>query len=302
MALNVLEFYGYSPSDTSPQVRRLRSSHNCPFVKGKCVKKFRDGTPSGACTVKQATSSPVICCPQRMYADNYRILKDIADIAFGENIPLFPAHVAQRRAQRNPVIAVFGKKWGRELRLPSRGKHGRYFVDWILAYLDQGGHFKEFVAVEVQTIDTTGTYRPEVDHYYRNKSFVGYSTAGLNWENVSKRILPQIIYKGHVLRRERKCRKGLFFVCPSPVHERILVRLGNELLNYEPQPGALTFMWYDLGKEEKPGELRSLTFQGQQTTTVDQVALAFTSPSNLPPKGVYERAILEDIGVGRSNG
>ncbi len=48
------------------------------------------------------------------------------------------------------------------------------------------------------------------------KPFTGYSKAGVNWENVSKRILPQLIYKGYVLRRERLCSKGLFFVCPKP--------------------------------------------------------------------------------------
>ena len=45
-----------------------------------------------------------------------------------------------------------------------------------------------------------------------------YSNAGMNWENVNKRILPQLIYKGHVLRREELCRKGLFFVCPKHVN------------------------------------------------------------------------------------
>jgi hypothetical protein len=31
------------------------------------------------------------------------------------------------------------------------------------------------------------------------------------------------------------------------------------------------------------------------TTTVDQVALAFTSPSNLPEPGVYEQAIRAEL-------
>ena len=62
-----------------------------------------------------------------------------------------------------------------------------------------------------------------------------------------------------------------------------------------PQPGALTFRQYDVGSPVAVGEMRSLEFKGQMTTTVDQVALAFTSPSNLPAPGVYEQAIRAEL-------
>jgi hypothetical protein len=112
---------------------------------------------------------------------------------------------------------------------------------------------------------------------------------------VSKRILPQIIYKGHVLRREPLCRNGMFFICPAPVYERIQQRLGRELLAYEPHPGSLTFCWYNVGPPVASGQLRALLPQGQFTTTIDQVALAFTAPENLPPQGVYEQAIRQAL-------
>ena len=127
------------------------------------------------------------------------------------------------------------------------------------------------------------------------ESFDGSSSAGFNWENVNKRILPQLIYKGHVLRRERLCSKGLFFVCPTQVYSKIKERLGNTLLEYQPQSGALSFMWYEPGAEVSPGQMRSLELQGNFITTVDQVALAFTSPSNLPPSNVYENAIKKAL-------
>lgn len=57
------------------------------------------------------------------------------------------------------------------------------------------------------------------------------------------------------------------------------------------QPGSLTFKWYDVGPEVPPGHIRALEAGGQFTTTIDQVALAFTAPSNLPPAGVYQEAI-----------
>ena len=43
--------------------------------------------------------------------------------------------------------------------MPQRSGHGNYFVDWILAHLTADGMLDGFVAVEVQTMDTTGNYR-----------------------------------------------------------------------------------------------------------------------------------------------
>ena len=192
-------------------------------------------------------------------------------------------------------VAVFGKRWGKELRLPQRKGTGGYFVDWILALIGPNGRLQEFVAVEVQAIDTTGNYRAERNAYLRGREFKGNSTAGLNWENVSKRILPQLIYKGHVLRQEPLCNKGMFFICPKPVYERVQQRLGNGLRPYPLQPGTLTFRWYDLGPEMPAGQRRPLESFGQFTTTIDQVALAFTAPADLPPADVYALAIEAEL-------
>jgi hypothetical protein len=159
------------------------------------------------------------------------------------------------------------------------------------------GKLKEFVAVEVQAIDTTGNYRAERQAHMDGAAFSRNSPAGINWENVSKRILPQLIYKGHVLRREPLCRKGLFFVCPTPVYQKISGRLGGNLLEYAQQPGALTFRWYDLGPDLGQGTHRDVVMEGQLTTTVDQVANAFTSPTNLPAAGVYQQAIESELGI-----
>jgi hypothetical protein len=293
MALRLFEFLGFEPLDQSPAAVDARKNRRCPFLGVECVKRYSDGVPTGACSLKPTTSGPVICCPIRMYADNYHILTDVAESAFGKGIRLV-RRLSEAVCDGRDVL-VFGKGWGKELRLPNRGKGGRYFVDWILALLDTNRDLKEFVAVEVQTMDTTGTYRPEVESLYRGIIPTKGSNAGINWENVSKRILPQIIYKGHVLRREPLCTKGLFFVCPQPVHARIIERLGGTLQAYHPQPGALTFRWYDLADTPSVGTPRPLVFKGQQTTTIDQVALAFTSPGNLPEPRVYEDAIRAEL-------
>jgi hypothetical protein len=190
---------------------------------------------------------------------------------------------------------------GGEVRLPPIGGRGGFFVDWILALVDGSGDLREFIAVEVQSIDTTGIYRKERDAYVAEKEFAGYGNAGINWENVNKRILPQLIYKGHVLRRETLCGAGLFFVCPTPVYEKISVRVGGNLMKYPaPAPGTLTFRWYDVGPEARSGQRRKLVSGGQLTTTVEQLAYAFLSPGNLPPQESYAKAIrakIKSLGV-----
>ena len=303
MALKVTEFFGFSPLD--PAAQSYVSELICPFVDGKCIKPEH-----GACSAEPLTlAEPVMCCPNRMYGDDFLVLKDLAAEAFGSGCTLIkPSEAQDRIAGLGPAltgyeIAVFGKYWGKELPLPRpKGKKASrastYYVDWVLARLNAAGELEEIIAVEVQTIDTTGSYRDQSESFFRGERYTGgtdrspeYSNAGMNWENVNKRILPQLIYKGHVLRREELCRKGLFFVCPKQVYDRIRDRLGGNLHDYRPGQGTITFRSYELGAAGELGSHRPMTLHGQFTTTVDQVALAFTSPMNLPGADVYAAAI-----------
>ncbi len=295
MARKIHEFFGFPAESGGPDARFYRKDELCPFVDGKCIKRIQldsERRICGVCSIKPPTSDPVVTCPQRMYAENYKILREVSEMAFGVSLELRSGDLVMESSHDDDVVAVFGKRFGRELRLPTRGHSGSYFVDWILARIDGNNDLVEFTALEVQTIDTTGNYRDEFRSLSEGSEFAGRSTANPNWENVNKRILPQIIYKGHVLRSERKCRNGLFFVCPTPVYRRIRERLGGDLQEFHPHPGALTFLHYSLGStvDDSTGSY-PLVREGAFTTTIDQVALAFSAPKNLPPAGAYEKAI-----------
>jgi hypothetical protein len=54
-------------------------------------------------------------------------------------------------------------------------------------------------------------------------------------------------------------------------------------------------MRYDVGSVVPDGQIRTLICSGQSTTTIDQIALAFTAPTNLPPAKVYEQAIIAEL-------
>ena len=178
MASKIVEFFGYNPEDRSAAAVQARAKRECPFLGRQCVKTLNDGEISGACTLKPMNGGPVICCPIRLYAKNYEILRDVARIAFGPAVPLLPANAITDKT--GECVAVFGKGWGKELRLPTRGKSGGYFVDWVLARVSAQGDLINFVAVEVQSIDTTGNYRAERETVFSRNSFTRGMSCGKN--------------------------------------------------------------------------------------------------------------------------
>lgn len=300
MAGYISEFFGYRSEDSSETALRAAASGICPFLGSQCTKILsRDQTVSGVCAIRQKTdgSPSVICCPNRLYADDYKMLKTISNDAFRQSLNLYAGRVAVEKArEENGAIAVFGHGWGGELRLPQREGTGSYFVDWVLARLDGAGELIEFTAVEVQTIDTTGNYRTARESLLNRREIVS-DTAGFNWENVSKRIIPQIIYKGQVLQREELCRTGLYFVCPNPIYERVLKRLGGRerLPRFPAQPASIHFVSYDYTEAEiADGFIRPLDVIEEHCTTVYKIQEAF-SALNLPEGNVYRDAIMKSL-------
>jgi len=110
VALRIIEFFGYSPVDKTPEAARIRREHFCPFINTPCTKLLHDGSAGGACSVKQALSGPTICCPNRLYDGNYRILRDVAEIAFGKPANLIPGIDVAQAKHDGRFVAVFGKR------------------------------------------------------------------------------------------------------------------------------------------------------------------------------------------------
>ncbi len=300
MAGYISEFFGFRAEDNSETAKGFASRQLCPILGKQCTKILsRDRIIAGVCSVRQKTqgSPDVICCPVRIYADNYKMLKVIAAKAFSRDLNLYSGRAAVSKAKcEGGAIAVFGHGWGGELRLPQRQGQGAYFVDWVLARLDECGELVEFTAIEVQTIDTTGNYRKARTALIGDRTIVD-DTIGLNWENVSKRIIPQLIYKGQVLQREDLCKTGLFFVCPKPVYDRVINRLGGKekIPHFPTQPASINFIAYDYAASEmNNGEIRPLDIIEEHCTTVYKVQEAF-SAMDLPDGNVYRDAIKRSL-------
>ena len=295
------EFFGYRAEDKSKLAADAAEKKVCPFLGGQCTKLLsRDHLISGVCAIRPVTDGlpTTICCPIRIYADDYKMLHEIAKDAFKREYNLYAGRAAVSKAQKEGgAIAVFGHGWGGELRLPKRQGSGSYFVDWVLARLDENRQLCEFTAIEVQTIDTTGNYREARNGLLSGREIIK-DTVGFNWENVSKRIIPQIIYKGQVLQREDLCKTGLYFVCPETVYNSVLKRLGGKekLAKFPSQPASIHFIAYDYDKtvENVDGTIKPLKLIEDHCTTVYKVQEAF-SAVDLPEGNVYRDAIMHSL-------
>lgn len=302
MAGTISEFFGYRAEDRSSKALKAATDKKCPFLGTACTKVLgRTRTISGVCAIRQksAGSPSVICCPNRIYADNYKMLYTISKMAFQQELPLYSGRTTVEKAKKEGgAVAVFGHGWGGELRLPQRSGIGSYFVDWVLARLDGEGQLVDFTAIEVQTIDTTGSYGAAQKALKKDRTIIS-DTVGLNWENVSKRIIPQLIYKGQVLQREELCKTGLYFVCPTPIYDRVLLRLGGKekIPAFPTQPAAIHFVAYDYVEElgtVANGEIARLDIIEEHCTTVYKIQEAFSAVS-LPEGNVYGDAIRRSL-------
>jgi hypothetical protein len=80
-------------------------------------------------------------------------------------------------------------------------------VDFVLADVDEGAHeirrvaevarrIRQFVSVELQAVDITGSYLPAYVAITNNRRMATPPSFGINWANVRKRFISQLIAKG----------------------------------------------------------------------------------------------------------
>lgn len=306
VAGNIYEWYGYRASDTSAVAADAALQQHCPFLHGPCVKK------GGVCSVTPtASGESVVVCPCRLYFDGHRLLRQIADNAFGQftldrgadGLPtLQPGSHARAAAaiSGNHQVGVFGQGlWGGEIKLPpAMPGAGGYSVDFTVVVVAPDGDLVGFVAVEVQSIDTTNSYRTSLTALLQNNRQIVQSGFGMNWENVNKRILPQLIVKGLMLQAEGLCTSGMYFVTPEPVYQRVMLRLGgpDRLRRLPKQPGSITFIRYEYdfanAVDGSPVDMNQLE---PVTISTSDLSLAFITPEHLPRSGAYETLIMQKL-------
>lgn len=178
----IVEFYGESVIDESVEWDRVTREQNCPFTSKKCF-KIRKSSPEisiGTCTISHSDNDMIIC-PNRLLERNQ---------AFFDCICLLDDH---KHGNELHVI--------REVPIPGG------ILDYVLV-TSNNGVVEDFIGIEFQTMDTTGTVWGErqrllidlgvVDVDYDNpvkKSF------GMNWKMTAKTTLMQIHHKANTFNR-----------------------------------------------------------------------------------------------------
>lgn len=283
---DIVELFGYRADDTSPAAVTAWKSQLCPFTSGTCTKTNHDksiiyGTCSVSSGVSQAEGSEIIVCPKRLYAEKHAIFSHALESAWpGQAKTLIAGGTlaemkARALAADNPVVA-FGQGSGKEMQTNSMS------MDWVLqSYTKNGGALvpQDFIGLEIQSIDITGNYRDNWDAYKRMKEggtvqSVPNSGHGLNWANVHKRLIPQIIRKGNIYAKIDRC-AGFYFIVPDAVYKKFEEVIGNVPTAGAPGRENLSVITFRLGKNAPDGQHRKLELVRQVHYPLGGVAAAF---------------------------
>jgi hypothetical protein len=76
-------------------------------------------------------------------------------------------------------------------------KHSIGNVDCVIADIDENNRVKDFISIELQAVDVTGSYRPAYDALLNSKVMDSKPSYGFNFANVYKRFVTQLIAKGY---------------------------------------------------------------------------------------------------------
>lgn len=292
---DLVEIFGYAPDDLTPSVRSLWNLGACPFINKACSKSNHDSSiVYGTCSVTTAFGDCIIC-PNRLYERNYTTLRAVAEDAFGKEprFVLFDEYIKLRN-EAGPFVVALGQNSGKEVKI------GRSLsMDWVLARIEDN-QLIEYVGIEVQSIDITNNYR---DAWYAYKNLahstqtIPPSEHGMNWANVHKRLIPQIIRKGVVYSSSRLVKAGLYFVLPDIVYCKFEDIIGADIpLLAEKGPNALTIHTYDLSEATGHGNQRTLVAKRKIRVSLDEFAQRFISGPNLPSGENLDAAVKRILG------
>lgn len=153
--------------------RNVISKQQCAYLGKKCIKnrKSQSDIAIGTCTVKYGNND-IIICPHRLL-ENSKIFIDC--------IHLLTLHEP-----------------GNELHIVSEVSVPGGSIDYFLVSARQG-KVKDFVGIELQTMDTTGTVWPERQRFLAEKGLphekIENKPFGMNWKMTAKTILVQLHHK-----------------------------------------------------------------------------------------------------------
>ena len=176
-ATKVAELYGL-PTAQPQNWKAVTTAQQCPFLNRKCLKN-RKSEPEiiiGTCTMMYGREpQPVMICPFRLLERNQ---------IFTDCIHLLKLHEPGNELRIVAELAVPGGS-----------------IDYCLVSV-RGGRPRDFVGIELQTLDTTGTVWPERQRFLKRhkipvkrRDTTAVKPFGMNWKMTAKTILVQLNHK-----------------------------------------------------------------------------------------------------------
>jgi hypothetical protein len=173
----ILELFGI-PTARRVNWRAVVEAQHCPYLERKCL-KVRKSEPEvsiGTCTLRYGREGePVIVCPFRLLERRQ---------VFTDCLHLLTLHEPGNEFHIIPEVSVPGGN-----------------IDYCLTSV-KAGKVKDFVGIELQTLDTTGTAWPERQRFLnahgisvRPEDIESTRHFGMNWKMTSKTILVQLHHK-----------------------------------------------------------------------------------------------------------
>jgi hypothetical protein len=172
----IIELFGHGTNEKNLDWKYILEKQWCPYVDKRCykVRKSQPEIAIGTCTVLYGTNNqPVIICPNRLL-ENRKVFLDCM-------------HLLHLHQPGNDIHVV------PELSVPGGS------VDYIVASV-KDNKVRDFVGIEFQTLDTTGTLWPERQKFLIALGFditskENNKTYGMNWKMTAKTILVQLHHK-----------------------------------------------------------------------------------------------------------
>ena len=268
------EIFGYPVWDQSPEARKARRRHWCPFQDRTCNKKSRlIDFPFGVCSAKHGDGLRAIC-PHRFDEPGSiegvsRVLEDIALHYFGD---------------LDNVVAFS------EVRLPNVGN-----IDHVLVrHKPMKPEVDDFVSVEYQADSTTSTgglvkaIRDFSAGHDLNARSYKY---GMNTYDSIKRAITQLMNKGIVYETwDTKC----YWVIQKYIYANLVNRYGFKSGGYSPRHSS-RFALYDLVPS---GDSVTLQLSRFVSTTVEDVYQAMRNNPGMPKKDDFVNGLNSKLRLG----
>ena len=173
----VRELFSFSIERKDLEWDKIINNQQCPYSNKRCfkVRKSQANISIGTCTVRYGQDNKdIIICPLRL-TERKQIFADF--------LHLLTSHQPGNELHLIPEVSIPGGS-----------------VDYILVSTDSNRKVKDFVGIELQTMDTTGTVWPERELALQRLGLRKNVPApirpfGMNWKMTAKTILVQLHHK-----------------------------------------------------------------------------------------------------------